>query len=98
LGESGPLLEAPGHYFEAHDYDNQDQTDISREQHRDVSLLVGLMSLVMINNWGGWLLAEASTDRVEFWEGNLLLCSDDKLRLAEGRTMMKGFDCPLGLK
>lgn len=98
MGETRPLLDAPGHLFDAHDYDNQDRTEIPPGQHRDVSLLVGLMSLVMINNWDAWLLAEGSTDRVEFWEGNVLLYSDDERRRDEAEALLKAFGCPMGLQ
>jgi hypothetical protein len=93
LGEHRPIVDAPGHYFDAHDYDDQDQTGMSREQWRDVGLIVGLTSIVMINGWDAWLIAEGCKDRIEFWEGNLFLYSSDKERLARAEELLKGFNC-----
>jgi hypothetical protein len=94
LGADKSLLDAPGLYFDAHDYDNQDQVEMPSEQYRDVSQLVGMMCLVMINGWDGWLIAEGCTDRIEFWEGNLFMYSHDRSRLKEGDRLLDGFDCP----
>lgn len=94
LGETKPLTEAPGHYFDAHDYDFQDQVEMPRKQWRDVGVLAGLLSLVMINGWDAWLIAEGSTDCIEFWEGNLFLYSHDQSRLKGAETLLANFDCP----
>jgi hypothetical protein len=94
LGESRPLPEAPGHLFEAHDYDNQDQAEMPEAQWRDVSLLASFMALVMISDWDAWLIAQGCTDLVEFWEGNLFLYSDSGARLQEADALLTGFDCP----
>jgi hypothetical protein len=94
LGEHRPLLDAPGNLFEAHDYDNQDQGTMPKAQWRDVALLAALMSLVMMGEWDGWLIAQGCTDLVEFWEGNVLLYSDNAARLREGEALLKTFECP----
>jgi hypothetical protein len=94
LGEDRPLLEAPGHLFEAHDYDNQDQLAIQGAQWHDVSLLASLLSLVMMSEWDAWLIAKGCSDLIEFWEGNLFLYSDNEARLCEADALLTGFDCP----
>jgi hypothetical protein len=48
----------------------------------------------MIDGWDGWLIAEGSADRIEFWEGNLYFYSKDKSRLAEAEALMTEYDCP----
>ena len=68
LGEIRPLLEAPAHHFDPYPYDERDQTVIFPEQARETRILVGLMALVMIDGWDGWLIA-GNADRIEFWEG-----------------------------
>ena len=98
LGEPRSLLEAPGHLFEAHDYDNQDQLEMPADQRRDVGLLASLTSLMMLSEWDGWLIARACTDLVEFWEGNVLLYSADPMRLREAETLLASFGCPRGLQ
>ena len=98
LGESKSLLEAPGHYFDAHDYDFQDQVEMPRKQWRDVGVLAGLLALVMVNGGDAWLIAEGCTDGIEFWEGNLFLYSQNKARLADADTLMNNFECPRTLE
>jgi hypothetical protein len=93
LGETRSLTEAPGHYFDPHPYDERDQTEITPEQARETGLLVGLMSLLMINGWDGWLIADGSADRIEFWEGNLFFYSREKPRLADANALMDEFGC-----
>jgi hypothetical protein len=68
-GELRSLPDAPGHMFDPFPYAEQDQLKISREQGREVSLLIGLVSLVMAGGWDGWLIADHTHDRIEFWEG-----------------------------
>jgi hypothetical protein len=94
LGETRSLAEAPGHCFDAHAYDNQDPLTRSSDQEREASLLAGLTSLVMINGWDAWLIAEGSVDRIEFWEGNLFFHSATPSRIAEAERLLEDFDCP----
>jgi hypothetical protein len=89
--------EAPGHYFDPFPYHECDQTKIPPEQARQTGILVGLMSLIMIGDWDGWLVAEGSSDRIEFWEGNLFFYSSDSSRLADAKALMIEFDCPRDL-
>jgi hypothetical protein len=97
LGETRSLSEAPGHYFDPFEYHEQDQLLISPEQAQQTSILVGLMSLIMINGWDGCLIADDSVDRIEFWEGNILLYSEEELRLGDATSLMTQFDCPRDL-
>ena len=93
LGEQRPLLEAPGHLFDPHDYENLDQLEISEAQWRDVALIASFMSLVMMAEWDGWLIAQGCHDLIEFWEGNVLLYSSDMSRLREGEEILTTFEC-----
>jgi hypothetical protein len=93
LGETRPLPEAPAHYFDPYPYDERDQTKISPEQARETGILVGLMALMMIDGWDGWLLA-GNTDRIEFWEGNLFFYAHEAARLAAAEALMAEFECP----
>jgi hypothetical protein len=54
LGEIRSISEAPGHLFDAYPYHERDQLKISTEQSRQTGILIGLMSLLMINGWDGW--------------------------------------------
>ncbi len=94
LGEARSLSDAPGHYFDPHAYDERDQTKVSPEQARETGILIGLMSLIMINSWDGWLVADRSSDRIEFWEGNIFFYSSERLRLTDATSLMDEFDCP----
>jgi hypothetical protein len=97
LGEARSMSEAPGHYFDSFPYDEQDQTKISPEHARQTGILVGLMSLMMIGGWDGWLVADGSADRIEFWEGNLFFHSSERSRLADAESLMDQFHCPRNL-
>ena len=57
-------------------------------------LMVGLLAIILIGGWDGWLVAAGSADRIEFWEGNLFFYSDSKSRLAEADEVFTKFDCP----
>jgi hypothetical protein len=96
LGETRSLLEAPGH-FDPYPYDERDQTKISPQQAKETGILIGLMSLIMIESWDGWLIADGSSDRIEFWEGNIFFYSDKRSRLTDASSLMKDFDCSLEL-
>ena len=97
VGDQRSLFEAPGHCFEAFPYDEWDQLAISPEQAHETGLMVGLLAIVMIGGWDGWLVAAGSADRIEFWEGNVCFYSDSKTRLAEAEAVFGKFDCPRGL-
>jgi hypothetical protein len=94
MGDGRSLFEAPGQCFEAFPYDEWDQMAVSPEQVHETGLLVGLVMLMMIGTWDGWLVAAGSADAVEFWEGNLFFYSDSKSRLAEAEAVLSKFDCP----
>jgi len=94
LGETRSLSEAPGHYFDPHPYDERDQTRLSQEQARQTGILVGLTSLAMISSWDGWLIAGGSSDRIEFWEGNIFFYSCERPRLTGAKSTMDEFGCP----
>jgi hypothetical protein len=97
LGEIRSLSEAPGHYFDPFPYHERDQLKIPPEQARQIGILIGLMSIVMVGGWDGWLVAEGSSDRIEFWEGNFFFHSNDSSRLADAKALMIEFDCPQDL-
>lgn len=93
LGEVRSLSEAPGHFFDPYPWDERDQTAISREQDRETSLLVGLISLVMIDGWDAWLVADGTVERIEFWEGNIFMHSNEPSRMAEAEALFSEFGC-----
>lgn len=94
LGESRSLSDAPGHHFDPQAYHERDQTKITPEQARQIGILIGFMSLMMINGWDGWLVADGSSDRIEFWEGNIFFYSNEKSRVTIANSLMDQFDCP----
>jgi hypothetical protein len=94
LGDTRSLSEAPGNYFDPFPYDERDQLRISAEQGHETGILIGLMSLLMMNGWDGWLVAEGSVDRIEFWEGSFFFYSAERARLVDAKSLMKEFKCP----
>jgi hypothetical protein len=97
LGEHRPLCEGPGICFDPPLYEGRDQVEMPPEQARETGLFIGLVSLIMINGWDGWFVADRSSDRVEFWEGNMFFYSSEAPRLAEAKSLMDQFDCPQDL-
>jgi hypothetical protein len=97
LGETRSLFDAPGHYFDPYPYGELNQTQISPEQARQTGILIGLMSLIMINGWDAWLIAAGSSERIEFWEGNIFFHSHEPSRVAEATVLLDQFDCPRDL-
>ena len=91
------MVAAPGHYFEPQPYAEQDQFAATRELRANLTLLVGLTSMVMISGSDGYLLAGACSDRIECWEGNLFFYSSRRERLSEAEALLKVFDCPRDL-
>jgi hypothetical protein len=78
-------------------YDERDQLKIPPEQARQTGILIGLMAVIMVGGWDGWLVAEGSSDQIELWEGNVFFHSNDPSRLADAKTLMMEFDCPRDL-
>ena len=78
-------------------YHEEDQMNIAPEHAKQTGILIGLMALVMINRWDGWLIAQCNTDRIEFWEGNIFFHATESCRLTDAQSLMAQFDCPLNL-
>jgi len=94
FGEVRAFSEAPGHYFEVQPWDEQDQADATRHLSAALSALAGLASMMMITGSDGWLIAGGTSDRIEFWEGNLFLYAEAPARLREAEALLEAFQCP----
>lgn len=95
LGELRSLEEAPGHLFGAHPYDQAIETRISADHSNDLGLLVGLTILLVLSGSDGWLIAQGSQDRIEFWESHIFFHSTDEARMAEACDLLTTFGCKL---
>lgn len=94
LGESRSLNEAPGHYFDAFRYGEEDQLKIDKDHAREVSILISLVSLILIGGWDAWLIADGgSVDRVELWEGNIFFHTGDRYQRARAESLLEQFNC-----
>ena len=98
LGELRPLDAAPGHYFDPHPWDEEDQIEISPEQDKDLAILSGLMLMTMATGSDGWLIADECPDRIEFWEGNLFLHSSDTTQFQAATRLLDDFQCSRTLR
>jgi hypothetical protein len=94
VGETRSFDEAPGYFFDVHPYDNLDVQETSPEHNYELGLLVGILSLFLVEASDGWLLAEGCTDRIEFWEGNVLFHSDDLAKMRKADKLLRAFGCP----
>jgi hypothetical protein len=90
FGEARTLIEAPGHYFEAQPWREQDQQLVTPAHAAALSVLVGVASTLLLTSSDGWLIAEGCADRIEFWEGNIFFHASDKRRLSEAKTLLRG--------
>ncbi len=93
LGEARSPSETPGHYFEALPFDELDCLALSSEQTAEINQLCGLISLMMLAGWDGWLISGDGIDRVEFFEGNIFFHSADPKRLKAAERLMKDANC-----
>ncbi len=93
LGETRPLKETPAHVFPAMPYDQRDAEDFSEEERAEVSLLAPIISLMLDTASDGWLLADGSGDRIEFWEGNVFFHSNSPQRLDAARALLANYGC-----
>lgn len=98
LGEARSLSEAPGHLFDSYPYHERDQAEISPDQAKEISILVSLMSLIMIGGWDAWLVTNASTNRVEFWEGNIFFHTKVPTMLSSAEGLLARFNCSRTLR
>jgi hypothetical protein len=92
LGETRSLSEAPGHYIGPFSW-TWDQFEITPDQAKEAGLLIGILFIVMGSGWYAWLAAENCADSIEFWEGNVLFYSEDRLRITAAKTILRTYNC-----
>ncbi len=92
-GEARSIYDAPGHLFEPLNYNQQDPLELSDDQAREISLLLGLLCLVICGGWDAWLISDATTDRIEFWEGNIFFHSSDAAKIKSADALFSKFKC-----
>jgi len=63
--------------------------EITPAQAEDEGLLVGILLWILACGWDAWLLADQTTDAIEFWEGNILFYSEEKRRLSAASTLLR---------
>jgi hypothetical protein len=91
LGEVRSLVEAPGHSFEAHPYDQTDQIDMGKDQEHEANIIAGLSTLILVGGWDGWLIAEGDTDRIGFWEGFIYFYSSSAAQIDRAQLLINEF-------
>ena len=87
LGERRDLSVAPSMYAEPHSW-TWDPEDMTPAQVDDAGLLIAVLFMIMGAGWDAWLLADGTTDAVEFWEGNVLFYSHSPERLKAARKLL----------
>jgi hypothetical protein len=97
-GDRRSLSDAPGHFFPAHSYAEEDQAAVSDAQVTDVGLLFALLSLFIIEQWSVVLLAGESCDYVEFWDGNIVFKSPDSTSMSRAREIASKFKLQTGTR
>lgn len=94
LGESESIAQKRGHLFREHNYADADILSMSDTQAKDSNAMFALITLAMVGGWDFWLVSDKSTDRVEFWEGNVLFHSMDKVKMRRAKEIMKRYSIP----
>jgi len=93
LGEVRSLTDAPGHYFEKQNWAEEDQTEVTEAHQRAMGLLEGISTMMLMTGSDGWLIANGSIDRVEFWEGNVFFYSKDAEQIKRASEIFDKFGC-----
>ena len=93
LGATTGLSGQPGLAFGPAPYHEFDVTVLLPEARTYLNTVCGLISLVYLGAWDGWLIAKTGNDRIEFWEGNVFFYSDQSARLEAGETLLRRFNC-----
>ncbi len=93
LGAADELAKTPGHLFDPAPTWDLDEAYSSAEQRANINTACGLISLLQLATWDGWLLAENRPDRIEFWEGNVFFYSADPARLNTAKSILAAFKC-----
>jgi hypothetical protein len=54
--------------------------------------------MILMTSSDGWLIAEGSIDRIEFWEGNIFFHSKDAKQIERANALLDSFGCSRELK
>ena len=92
LGEHRSPTDAPGHLFDALDFHDIGDLQVS-DQARYAATIAGLTSLVHLARWDAWLIAEGDGKRIEFWEGNVFFHAADSKDIAAAKAIVKQHKC-----
>jgi hypothetical protein len=93
LGEVRPPKEAPGLFFDAQNWGEEDQIEVTLEQAEARGVMVGIVALMMMSESDGWLVAPGCTDRIEFWEGNFFFHSETEEKIRQAEAIISAFGC-----
>ena len=93
LGAATDLSGQPGLAFGPAPYHEFDVTVLPPEALAYLNTACGLISLVHLGAWDGWLIGKTGNDRIEFREGNVFFHSDQSARLDAGQTLLRRFNC-----
>ncbi len=97
-GDARSISEAPGFYFGKYNYSEEDQPSIQQDHAKEVGLLIGLVSWIIIERWSVVLLSGGSGDWVEFWEGNIAFRSMDQDNISRAREIGDKYGLRSGIR
>ncbi len=92
-GEARSVIEAPGHLFDAAPWHACDEEDVPEAQRQDVQIMAGILGLMLLDGWDGWLIGEGTFDRVELWEGNVFFYSRSGTQMDAARELIAEAGC-----
>jgi len=97
MGETRSFSEVPGHFFRDMPFKEIDACELDEVQKSNLSFLAGLISIMILESWDGWLIASDAQDRIEFWEGNVYFYSNNPEQISNSKSLIGefGFGEPL---
>lgn len=89
-GVEAALSLSPGHLFQPN-RDADFEIEYSSEEH---AILSGLLLLMMLFDWQGFVAAEGRQDQIIIGDESILFCSTDPTKLAEAVDLAKEYNAP----
>jgi len=93
LGADRSLNDQPAIVFRPAPWHEFDTQALAAHDQTYLNMACGLISMVHLGAWDGWLFDEAGEDLVEFWEGNVFFHSRKADSIREAVEILRRFNC-----
>ncbi|MEZ5798992.1 MAG: hypothetical protein R3D63_16855 [Paracoccaceae bacterium] len=96
--KSLPVEEWPGFYFDPIDIQEAFNQNITPDSSVELDLLLSLLCIVTVADWGAKLIGCDGREHIEFWEGNIIFHSDKQEKIQSAIDVSRRFELPVGRK